>query len=147
MKTIITLIMTLGIIQSSYAGFWNQNKEAVTVGTIAAVYGMTSSVEESKMQNAVIYGLGAGLLTYGIKAYFQRDLDKGHRKEISEYKKVIKLQMLANQQNRADGQDVGIGVRVRTVQPGKRLPNGEIIGETVREGTRRGELPLRRWGP
>ena len=98
MKTIITLIMTLGIIQSSYAGFWNQNKEAVTVGTIAAVYGMTSSVEESKMQNAVIYGLGAGLLTYGIKAYFQRDLDKGHRKEISEYKKVIKLQMLANQQ-------------------------------------------------
>ena len=135
MKTIFTLIVT-SLLLSSQAfagGFWKTYKETVVVGGGAAIYGYTNANEGEELQQAALYGVSAGLLTYGIKMYFQKDLDKGQATEVKRLKNIIKLQRLKDQQRRSQGEDVSVGVVVRTVQPGKKLSNGEVVGETVRE--------------
>lgn len=133
-KFLAILVATALLPLQSYAGwtdsFWFE-PTALCLAGAGAGYATANNGEEG--QNAAIGCAAGALIGYFVNNHYEDKFTKNAQKEINDLNKII-LEMEAQQAQRVlKGEDETIGLRVRQMIPGKKLPDGSVTAPTFRE--------------
>ena len=149
MKKIVMAIVlfTMMIPVKSFAGitdsFWFEPGLLCAAGGIG---GYVAAPKGSEAQTAVIGCVVGGLIGYLLNDHYKEKFTRSQQAEIDDLNRVIKEIQAQQAQKILNGEDETVGLRVKQIVPGQRLPDGSVTAPTIREklilpgeGTRIGE--------
>lgn len=131
----------------SYAGvtdsFWFEPTLLCAVG---AAGGYASAPKGSEGQTAAIGCVVGGLIGYLLNDHYKEKFTRSQQSEIDDLNRVIREIQAQQAQKILNGEDETVGLRIKQIVPGQRLPDGSVTAPTIREklilpgeGTRIGE--------
>lgn len=134
MKKIVMFLIITILPLSSFAGwsdsFWFEPSLLCVAG---AGGGYSTAPKGQESTNAAIGCAVGGLVGYLMNDHYKEKFTKNSQKEIDDLNKVI-LEIQAQQAQKVlKGEDESVGLRVRQIVPGQRLPDGSVTAPTIRE--------------
>lgn len=149
MKKLVMLfvLFTMLVPVKSFAGitdsFWFEPGLLCVVGGGG---GYLAAPKGSEVQTAVIGCVVGGVIGYLLNDHYKAKFTRSSQAEIDDLNRVIKEVQAQQAQKVLNGEDETVGLRVKQIVPGQRLPDGSVTAPTIREklilpgeGTRIGE--------
>lgn len=145
MKRLVCILIFFPMI--SFAGigdsFWFEPTLLCVAG---AGGGYATAPKGNEGTNAAIGCAVGGLIGYLLNDHYKDKFTKNAQKEIDDLNKTIMEIQMQQAQKILNGEDETVGLRVKQIVPGQRLPDGSVTAPTIREklilpaeGTRIGE--------
>jgi hypothetical protein len=146
MKKMI-IVLTLLLPLQSFAGwtssFWFEPTLLCVAGGGA---GYATAPKGSEAQNGAIGCAAGALIGYFVNSYYDKKFGTQYQGEIEDKTRSLEEYQAQQAQKVMRGEDEIVSLRVQTIIPGKKLPDGSVTSPSVREvlvlpgsGTRPGE--------